>query len=64
MPLCSSCHSLVTEGYLETLKDDTDIHFVYRDGTRYVSENYSLPRRRDGALTNDECGGGFDDTTL
>ena len=54
----------MTEGYLETLKDDTDIHFVYRDGTRYVSENYSLPRRRDGALTNDECGGGFDDTTL
>lgn len=61
LPLCSACHSLVTEGYLQTLKDETDIHFVYRDGTRYVAENYSLPRRRDGAVTMAECGGGFDD---
>ena len=61
LPLCSACHSLVTEGYLQTLKDDTDIHFVYRDGTRYVSESYSMPRRRDGAVTMDECGGSFDD---
>lgn len=61
LPLCSACHSLVTEGYLQTLKDDADIHFVYRDGTRYVSENYSMPRRRDGAVTMDECGGSFDD---
>ncbi len=61
LPLCSACHSLVTEGYLQTLKDDADIHFVYRDGTRYVSENYSMPRRRDGAVTMDECGGSFDE---
>lgn len=61
IPLCSACHSLVTEGYLQTLKDDADIHFVYRDGTRYVSENHSMPRRRDGAMTMDECGGSFDD---
>lgn len=61
LPLCSACHSLVTEGYLQALKDDADIHFVYRDGTRYVSENYSMLRRRDGAVTMDECGGSFDD---
>lgn len=61
IPLCSACHSLVTEGYLQTLKDDADIHFVYRDGTRYVSENYSMPRRRDGAVTMGECGGSFDE---
>ena len=61
IPLCSACHSLATEGYLQTLKDDADIHFVYRDGNRYVSENYSMPRRRDGAVTMEECGGSFDE---
>ena len=61
IPLCSACHSLATEGYLQTLKDDADIHFVYRDGTRYISENYSMPRRRDGAVTMGECGGSFDE---
>lgn len=61
LPLCSACHSLVTDGYLETVKDGADIHFVYLDGTRYVSENYSMPRRRDDAVTWAECGGSFDD---
>ena len=61
VPLCSACHSLVTEGYLQTLKDGSDIHFVYRDGTRFVSTNYSLPRRSDNALTMQESGGGFDE---
>ena len=61
LPLCSSCHSLVTDGYLETVKDGADVHFIYMDGTRYVSENYSLPRRRDDAMTWAECGGSFDD---
>lgn len=61
LPLCSACHSLVTEGYLQTLKDESAIHFVYADGTRYVSNNYSLPRRSDVSRTMQECGGGFDD---
>lgn len=61
LPLCSACHSLVTEGYLQTLKDESAIHFVYADGTRYVSNNYSLPRRSDISRTMQECGGGFDD---
>lgn len=54
IPLCSACHSLVSEGYIRTEKDGTDIHFIYQDGTRYVSENYSTPRRRDNAITLNE----------
>ena len=51
LPLCSSCHSLVTEGYLGIEKDGHDIHFSYRDGARYVSANYSMPRRDDTAVS-------------
>ena len=51
LPLCSACHSLVSEGYIRTVKDGSDIHFIYRDGTRFVSENYSMARRRDDAVT-------------
>lgn len=54
LPLCSSCHSLVTEGYLRIVKERSSIHFIYRDGTRYVSDNYSMARRRDDALTEQE----------
>ena len=61
LPLCSACHSLVTEGYLQTLKERSDIHFVYRDGTRFVSTNYSLPRRDDIMRTMEECNWSFTD---
>ena len=61
LPLCSACHSLVTEGYLQTLKEHSDIHFVYRDGTRFVSTNYSLPRRDDTMRTMEECNWSFSD---
>ena len=61
LPLCSACHSLVTEGYLQTLKEHSDIHFVYRDGTRFVSTNYSLPRRDDIRRTMEECNWSFND---
>ena len=61
LPLCSACHSLVTEGYLQTLKEHSDIHFVYRDGTRFVSTNYSLPRREDIRRTMEECNWSFSD---
>lgn len=61
LPLCSACHSLVTEGYLQTLKEHSDIHFVYRDGTRFVSTNYSLPRRDDIRRTMEECNWSFSD---
>ena len=61
LPLCSACHSLVTEGYLQTLKERSDIHFVYRDGTRFVSTNYSLPQRNDTMRTMEECNWSFND---
>lgn len=61
LPLCSACHSLVTEGYLQTLKEHSEIHFVYRDGTRFVSTNYSLPRRDDIRRTMEECNWSFSD---
>mgnify|MGYP001942033987 FL=1 len=61
LPLCSACHSLVTEGYLQTLKEHSDIHFVYGDGTRFVSTNYSLPRRDDIWRTMKECNWSFND---
>ena len=61
LPLCSACHSLVTEGYLQTLKEHSDIHFVYRDGTRFVSTNYSLPKRNDTMRTMEECNWSFND---
>ena len=32
------------------------VRVVARDGTRYISENYSMPRRRDGAVTMREMG--------
>lgn len=51
LPLCSACHSLVTDGYLRVIKEASDIHFIYRDGSRYVSHNHSLARRRDDAVT-------------
>lgn len=54
LPLCSACHSLVTEGYLQTVKEDADIHFIYGDGTRFVSRNYSMAQRCDNAMTMDE----------
>lgn len=54
LPLCTACHSLVSDGYLRTLKDGHDIHFLYRDGSRYVSRNYSMPTRDDSALTMEE----------
>ena len=40
---------------------DVPMYFVYRDGTRFVSTNYSLPRRSDNSLTMQESGGGFDE---
>lgn len=54
LPLCSACHSLVTDGYIKILRDEDDLHFVYGDGSRFVSRNYSLPRRNDDAVTMGE----------
>lgn len=48
LPLCSHCHSLVTKE-LVTIDIDAHtrakLHFRFRDGTHFVSENRSLPLR-------------------
>lgn len=54
LPLCSACHSLVTDGAVTIRKELGDIHFVFPDGTRYVSHNRALPVRDDDALTLEE----------
>lgn len=51
MPLCSSCHSLVTDDLVEIKADGPDYHFIFPDGTRHVSMNYRRPVREDTALT-------------
>lgn len=47
IPLCSACHSLVTEGYAQTTRHGDEIVFDFGDGSRYVSYNHSLPVRND-----------------
>ena len=47
IPLCSACHSLVTEGYAEITRHGDEIVFDFGDGSRYVSYNHSLPVRND-----------------
>ena len=48
LPLFSACHSLVTDGYLRIVREASHLHFIYGDGSRYVSVNHSLPRRGRG----------------
>lgn len=47
IPLCSACHSLVTEGYAQVTRHGNEIVFDFGDGSRYVSYNHSLPVRND-----------------
>lgn len=47
IPLCSACHSLVTEGYAQIARQGNEIVFDFGDGSRYVSYNHSLPVRND-----------------
>ncbi|SDS34940.1 HNH endonuclease signature motif containing protein [Corynebacterium timonense] len=51
LPLCSACHSLVSDGAVTILRDEGDIHFCYPDGSRYVSRDRGLPVRNDDART-------------
>ena len=51
LPLCSACHSLVSDGYVRIVKEWGDVHFLYPDGTRYVSHDHGLPVRDDEAMT-------------
>lgn len=51
IPLCSACHSLVSDEFIQIKADGPDYHFVFPDGTRHVSVNYRRPKREDTALT-------------
>lgn len=54
LPLCSGCHSLVSDGVIQVLNDSGDIHFVFPDGSRYISRDRTLPVRDDEARTLEE----------
>lgn len=45
IPLCSACHSLVTEGYATVERHGHEIRFFFGDGSAYVSQNHSLSAR-------------------
>ncbi|WP_245616236.1 HNH endonuclease [Corynebacterium doosanense] len=50
IPLCSSCHALVTDGQIQIIEHPTDAHrlvFLFTDGTRFVSLNRGMPVRDD-----------------
>ena len=43
LPLCSSCHSLVSNNSIHIWQRGGDIHYRFADGTRYTSHNRTLP---------------------
>ena len=49
LPLCSSCHSMVSDGEIRILRQGDDIHFVGPDGARWVSRDRRTPLRDDDA---------------
>lgn len=49
IPLCSSCHSKVSNGTTTIRLVGSDIRFTFFDGSMYVSRNRGVPRKvRDG----------------
>lgn len=46
IPLCSSCHSRVSQGVVRIEHLGDDIVFAFNNGARYVSRGRGLPRRR------------------
>ena len=45
IPLCSSCHSKVSHGLAHIANNSGYIEFRFLDGSRYVAEGRSLPKR-------------------
>ncbi len=54
LPLCSACHSLVSDNRITILRDGGDFHFLGPGGVRYVSTDRGLPVRNDDARTLEE----------
>lgn len=49
IPLCSSCHSMVTDREILIMRHGTEIHFIAPDGARWVSKDRQTPKRDDNA---------------
>lgn len=45
IPLCSACHSLVTDGWAQIERHGHQIRFFMGDGSAFVSDNHSTTRR-------------------
>ncbi len=50
IPLCSACHSLVTDGWAQIERHGHQIRFFMGDGSAFVSDNHSTTRR-DNSMT-------------
>lgn len=50
IPLCSACHSLVTDGFADIQRHGSEIRFFFADGSAYVSHNHSTTERDDSLL--------------
>lgn len=50
IPLCSACHSLVTDGWALIERHGKQICFFMGDGSSYVSDNHSMTRRDDSLI--------------
>lgn len=45
IPLCSACHSLVTDGWAQIERHGHEIRFFMGDGSAFVSINHAMTRR-------------------
>ena len=52
IPLCSACHSLVTDGWALIERHGKQICFFMGDGSSYVSDNHSMTHRDDSVEPN------------
>lgn len=54
IPLCSACHSLVTDGWAHIERHGHQIRFFMGDGSAFVSDNHSTTRRDSSASPHPE----------
>ena len=52
LPLCSSCHSLVSHGSAKIWERNGHIHYRFADGSRYTAYNRAHPVREPDPLTH------------
>lgn len=61
IPLCSSCHSRVSHGIASITPRANQLEFRFLDGSRFISENRSLPRVATPDRTETRKGNSFDE---